>query len=231
MEQTIQERNGADWSINPGAKRVALYVRVSARDKGQDTANQLDQLRAFCHANDWRIVREYQDHESGGKADRQQFQAMMDAARTREFDVLLFWALDRFSREGVLETLNHLERLTAAGVQWKSFTEQYLDSCGVFRDAVIAILAVIAKQERLRISERVRAGMDRALTNGTRAGRPFGRPRVIFRRDLVVELRKEGRSWSQIADQIGVSSGSVRRAYRDLSATLEPCQNPLGDVQ
>jgi predicted site-specific integrase-resolvase len=71
-------------------KRVAIYVRVSTRDKGQDTTNQLDKLREFCHSNDWRIVREYQDQDSGGKADRQGFQAMLAAARMREFDVVLF---------------------------------------------------------------------------------------------------------------------------------------------
>jgi DNA invertase Pin-like site-specific DNA recombinase len=42
--------------------------------------------------------------ESGGKADRLQFKAMMTDAAQREFDVLLFWALDRFSREGVYQT-------------------------------------------------------------------------------------------------------------------------------
>ena len=55
--------------------------------------------------------------------------------------VLLFWALDRLSREGVLETLQHLNRLTSYGVRYRSFTEQYFDSCGIFRDAVIAIIA------------------------------------------------------------------------------------------
>ena len=40
----------------------------------------------------------------------------------------MFWSLDRFSREGVSATLNHLERLTAAGVNWRSYTEEYLDS-------------------------------------------------------------------------------------------------------
>jgi DNA invertase Pin-like site-specific DNA recombinase len=73
-----------------------------------------------------------------------------------DYGYLLFWSLDRFSREGVAATLNHLERLTPAGVQWKNFFEQYLDSCGIFRDAVLAILAVIAKQEGIRRSERVR---------------------------------------------------------------------------
>jgi DNA invertase Pin-like site-specific DNA recombinase len=73
-----------------------------------------------------------------------------DIENQRRFEVLLFRALDRFSREGVLETLNYLQRLNSFGVNWRSHTEQYLDSCGVFREAVLAILAVIAKQERIR---------------------------------------------------------------------------------
>ena len=73
---------------------------------------------------------------------------MFEAASRREFDVLLFWSLDRLSREGTVETLNHLQRLTSYGVHWRSFTEQYLDSTGIFREAVIGILAAVAKQER-----------------------------------------------------------------------------------
>lgn len=164
--------------------RAALYTRVSTRDKGQDTKTQLRQLREFCATQSWTIVTEYEDHESGGKADRAQFKAMMADATQRKFDVLLFWALDRLSREGVYETHTYLKRLDDAGVRFRSFTEPYLDSCGMFRDAVISILAVIAKQERIRISERIRAGLDRARANGTRTGQPFGRPRVVFRRDV-----------------------------------------------
>jgi DNA invertase Pin-like site-specific DNA recombinase len=41
----------------------------------------------------------------------------------------------------------------------RSFTEQYFDSCGSFRDAVISIAATLAKQERLKISERTMAGL------------------------------------------------------------------------
>jgi len=44
---------------------------------------------------------------------------MFDAASGREFDCLLFWSLDRFSREGVLETLQHLQQLTAQGVGYR----------------------------------------------------------------------------------------------------------------
>ena len=134
--------------------RCALYARVSTKDKGQEVENQLRQLREFSVHSGWTIVAEYIDHESGKISDREQFQAMFEAASKRRFDVLLFWSLDRLSREGVLPTLQHLQRLSCYGVGYRSFTEQYFDSCGIFRDAVIAIVATVAKQERIRISER-----------------------------------------------------------------------------
>ena len=155
------------------------------------------------------------DHESGSRADRVQFKAMMADAAQRKFDVLLFWALDRLSREGVYETLTYLKRLDDAGVRFRSFTEPYLDSCGMFRDAVISILAVIAKQERIRLSERVRADLSRARAVGTRSGQPVGRPKVIFRRDRVVQLHEEGRSWNEISKETGASVTTVRRAFKE----------------
>jgi len=78
---------------------------------------------------------------------------MLEAASRKEYDMVLFWSLDRFSREGVLETLQHLKALTSHGVEWFSYREEYLRSIGPFRDAVLAILAAIAKQERVRLSE------------------------------------------------------------------------------
>ena len=91
------------------------------------------------------VYREFVDHETGSTDDRTAFQAMFKDASQRKFDVLLFWALDRLSREGVLETLQHLNRLTSYGVGYRSFTEQYFDSCGIFRDAVIAIIVTVAR--------------------------------------------------------------------------------------
>ena len=162
----------AQFSNNPDTMRVALYARVSTKDKGQETENQLCQLREFADRNGWRIVAEYIDYESGKASDRAQFQQMFNAASKRQFDVLLFWSLDRLSREGVLPTLQHLQRLTSYSIGYRSFTEQYFDSCGIFRDAVIAIVATVAKQERIRISERVRAGLATARHKGQRLGRP-----------------------------------------------------------
>ena len=186
--------------------KIALYTRVSTRDR-QDVANQLRQLREFCRTQDWTIVREFTDEVTGKHSDREDFKAMFSAASRREFDCVLFWSLDRFTREGAYETLQHLQRLTSYGVGYKSFTEQYLDSCGLFRDAVISILATIAKQERIRLSERTIAGLERAKAQG----RVGGRPRVICDREKVFSLRQEGCSLGEIAGQLSLSKTTVAR--------------------
>jgi DNA invertase Pin-like site-specific DNA recombinase len=186
--------------------KIGIYGRVSTRDK-QEVENQLVQLREFAAKQGWQIIREYVDRETGATSDREQFQAMFTDAGRRKFDLVLFWSLDRLSREGVLETLQHLNRLTACGVGYKSFTEQYLDSCGIFKDAVIGILAVIAKQERVRLSERTRAGIAIARSKG----RQLGRPRLDTQPGEIARLKAQGLSQRAIGRELGISEGSVRR--------------------
>jgi DNA invertase Pin-like site-specific DNA recombinase len=188
--------------------RTAVYGRVSTRERGQDTQNQLHQIREFAARQGWIIVLEFVDNESGSTDDREQFQAMFQAASRREFDVLLFWSLDRLSREGVFETLTHLNRLTGYGVRYRSFTEQWFDSCGIFRDAVISIMATLAKQERVRISERTKAGLERAR----REGKTLGRPKVEVNAAEIRQLRARGLSWSAVAAQTGVARATCQRA-------------------
>lgn len=190
-------------------KRVALYARVSTKDGRQDTENQLIALREYCAKQGWEITGEYVDHETGGTSKRPHFQRMFTDARLRKFDLLLFWSLDRLSREGVSATLNHLERLTAAGVNWRSFTEEYLDSCGIFRDAVLSILATIAKQERVRRSERATAAITRLKRQGHTEH--LGRPRLVMDRDKARRLHEEGWSVRKIAAEMGTSAATVCR--------------------
>jgi DNA invertase Pin-like site-specific DNA recombinase len=187
--------------------RTAIYARVSTKDKGQSVESQLIQLREFCQRSGWTIEHEYVDTMSGKTANRPAFKAMFEAARQREFDCVLFWSLDRFSREGVLETLQHLQTLSAAGVHWRSYTEQYLDSCGMFRDAVLSILATIAKQERVRLSERTLAGLARAR----RQGQTLGRPQVVCDREKIRRMRASGVSLGEIARVTGVAKTTVAR--------------------
>jgi DNA invertase Pin-like site-specific DNA recombinase len=203
--------------------RAAIYARVSTSDGRQEVENQLAELRRFAATQNWEIAGEYIDHESGGKADRAEFRRMFTDAAQRRFDLVLVWALDRLTREGVAETFEYIKRLTSHGVQFVSFTEEHFRTAGPAGELMIAVAAWIAKQERIRISERVRAGLSRARAQGTRSGKPVGRPQAVFRRDEATALRGSGLSWSQIARKLGVGITTVRRACKGAS---HPCQNP-----
>lgn len=195
--------------------RAAIYARVSTADGRQEVENQLAELRRFAALQSWEITGEYVDHESGGRADRAEFRRMFRDAGQRRFDLILVWALDRLTREGVAETFEYIKRLDSHGVQFVSFTEEHFRTTGPAGELMVAVAAWIAKQERLRISERVRAGLNRARTHGTRSGKPVGRPKVVIDGDRVLELRDiERLSWPQIARRMHAGSGSVRRAYK-----------------
>lgn len=106
--------------------------------------------------------------------------------------------------------MKHLQRLTSYGVHYRSFTEQYLDSTGIFKEAVIGILAAVAKQERVRLSERTIAGLQRAKAQGRIGGRPKAEDnyKLVSR---VESLRAEGRSIRQIAATVGASPTTVQK--------------------
>lgn len=194
-------------------KRIALYARVSTRDK-QEAENQLRDLRRYAKAQRWQVVEEFIDRESGSKSDRQQFTAMFEGAHRRHFDLVLFWSLDRFSREGVVKTLGHLERLTGYGVEWKSYTQQYLDSSGPFGPALVALLAALAQQERETIRARVIAGQQRARAEG----KQIGRPKKVADRKKVKALRKAGMSYRAIGQKMGASAMWVHGVCSDAAA-------------
>ena len=150
--------------------RAALYARVSTRDKGQDTENQLAQLRKFCVDSGWPIVQEFVDHATSKHSEREQFQAMFAAASRREFDCLVTWALDRLSREGVSKTFEHIKVLRSYGVEYVSFTEPHFRTTGPAGELMIAVAAWIAEQEHKRISERVRAVWRKHASKAASAG-------------------------------------------------------------
>lgn len=92
-------------------------------------------------------------------------------------------------------------------MQFKSFTEQYLDSTGMFREAIIGFLAAIAKREhvRARFSERIKAGQARSSK---------ARSRPALGEDVVTELRRlrgQGLSFGKIQAATGVPVATMHK--------------------
>jgi DNA invertase Pin-like site-specific DNA recombinase len=131
---------------------------------------------------------------------------------------LLFGGSTYFARS-VKQLVLALEEFRMLGIDFVSHQEA-LDTSTSMGRAMFTIIAAIAELERNIIRERVISGLDHAQRNGTRSGKPVGRPRVVFRHDQVLELRKDHRSWRQIAKECGVGVTTVRRAYRSITAAL-----------
>lgn len=157
--------------------KVAIYARVSkdeasADGKLQDPENQLQPLRKFAEAMGWKVSEEFVDRASGGNSNRPEFQRMLGRVRQRHFDIILIWALDRFSREGMMNTLSYIRQLKEYKTGLKSLQESWLDTTqeGV-AELLLGIMAWVASEEKRKISERTKAGLAKKKADGIRLGR------------------------------------------------------------
>jgi len=185
--------------------KVAIYARISKETSELENQQQL--LRVYCESMKYEITEEYLDIVSGGSSNRPEFNRLMEDASKRKFDMLLFFALDRLTREGTRKTIQYLQMLDDYGVTYKSYSEQYLDSSGIFKDVIISLLSTLAKQERIRTGERVRAGLERSRRLYNRIG---GRPRIEESTiQKIQKLKSEGMSIMAISNELGISRGTI----------------------
>ena len=200
-------------------RRAALYVRVSTNTRSrrgdalafdQDPSVQQCPLRQLAGQRGWTVVQVYSDRASGAKERRPGLDALMADARRGLLDVVVVFRFDRFARS-VRQLVLALEEFRALGIDFISYQEA-LDTSTPMGKAMFTIIAAMAELERSIIRERVVAGLEYARRHGTKSGRAVGRPRAVFRRDRVVELRAAGLSWRQIALKLGATVTTVRRA-------------------
>ncbi len=207
----------------PKLMRAACYLRIST--EGQELANQRAEITPFIERRGWKLECTFEDVVSGGKKERDRpgFAAMLKAAHQRKFDILVFWALDRLTREGTRATLNYLQRLESKGVDYVSYQEQWLDSTGPFKDVMISMFATLAKQERARISERTIAGLKVARAKGKRLGRP---PLAEETVQAILSLNRDfGIGARKIAKSTGFPLGTVSvilSRSRQKTSSLKP---------
>lgn len=192
--------------------KVGIYARVSTRDGRQFTENQVTEMRRYAERQEWRIVDEYIDRSTGSRGvdGRDELARLMRDADSKKFDLVLVFALDRFTREGVLKAFQYVERLTAAGVQFRSVTEEHFQTSGPAGELFMAVAAWMAKQERAQLRNRINAGLDRARA----AGKQLGRPRVPVNVEKVLELQRQGLSIRRIAKALETSNSTVERILR-----------------
>src|SRR4029077_12196137 len=143
------------------------------------------------------------------------FRRIKGNAAKRKFDCVLFWALDRVSREGMAQTIAHLQCLVSYGVAFHSYTEPHLATDNeLVRNILLALLSSLAKLEAQKISDRTKAGMARAKANGIKIGRPkLG----IEMRQKIVQRAEKGETPYAIAKALGIDRHTATK-YAHLRA-------------
>jgi DNA invertase Pin-like site-specific DNA recombinase len=192
--------------------RAAIYARVSPLNHGQDPTMQTRELKEYCQRRGWDIAGEYVDvGVSGAKEHRPQLDALLAACRKRRVDALVVYRYDRFARS-LRQLVNALEEFRSLGIEFISLHEG-VDTSTPNGRLVFGIFASIAEFERELIRDRVKSGIAAARLKGRR----LGRPRVIVDVARISVLRASGLSWPKIADELGLSVGTVFQAARGLS--------------
>lgn len=185
---------------------AALYVRVST-DK-QTVENQITELRQLAVARGFAPAI-YEEVESATKA-RPVMDRMLADARAGRVRAILVWALDRLHRSmvGSIQTVLECDRI---GVPVISVREPWLDTAGPVRPLLIAIFGWVAEQERSRLIERTKAGLEWARRQGKRLGRPPTSPILLH---AAANLVDKGMSVTAAARAKGISHGALGRFLR-----------------
>jgi DNA invertase Pin-like site-specific DNA recombinase len=194
--------------------KTAIYARVSTSD--QNCESQLKELREYIARRGWTVAAEYVDHGfSGAKASRPALDSLMKAAALRKFSCVAVYKLDRFGRS-VLHLSQQLAALESYGIRFIAISQGLdTDASNPTSRLLTGILSCVAEFERELLRERTLSGIRAAQ----QAGKHVGRPRRIFRRDLVVKLRDdEGRSWRSIAAELDIPTMTAVAAYREFQA-------------
>ena len=224
--RTVPGWSGDTQAGRPGgAVRVCTYTRVSGPD--QNPALQAEELDEYVRRQGWEIVAAYSDIISGAKARRPGLDQLMADARRGKFEVVLVWKLDRFGRS-LVDCLNNIQALESLGIRFIAVTQGLdTDHRNPASKFLLQVLGAAAEFERSLIVERSRAGQARyrrdyeagkvGKTVNSRSGKnlPPHRPRKVFDRQKVAELRRNGMSLRNIARRLGLGLGTVTRALQD----------------
>lgn len=197
--------------------RCAIYVNVPLSQSAQEAEKQLRQLKQLATSEDWQLTKIYRDQATPASTVRPGYDLMRSDATKGRFDVLLFWALDQLSQAGALASLRILTEFNGWGIHYHSFTEPYLNSRGPHHQAVVSVLATIAKQHSLNLSKRTRRGLERQKVNGSPGPKGRlgpGKPPVEFNHAKARKLREvDGLSYLKIATVCGVSKATIYRLF------------------
>lgn len=198
---------------------------------------QLTELRRYAKAQKWKVDKEHEYIDagwSGKNGERPALKRCMASAKLRAFDTILVWKLDRWGRS-VVQLTTDILALDSAGIRFICVTQGIdTDKNNSMSRLLINILSAFAQFERDVIQERIAAGAAQykedfeagVIGKGrhSKSGKDLAphRPRKVFDRQHVMDLRGAGKSWNEIVEATGLAKTTIRRALQELAAEVAP---------
>ncbi len=163
------------------------YIRVSSKD--QNEGRQVEKMQALGIEERFIFV----DKASGKDFDRPNYQAMKKVLR--DGDILYIDSLDRLGRnyDGIIHEWKHITRKLKADIvaldmeglfDSRKFREMG-DIGKLMEDQFLALLSYVAEQERKKIKQRQREGINLALKEGRSYGRPKAKIPPNFKQEYI----------------------------------------------
>ena len=184
--------------------KAAIYSRVST-DK-QTTDNQIQELLAVAERNGWTVEAVYSDVISGAKEKRPELETLMTSVIRREVDVVLIWDISRLGRS-LQHLLKLLEEFHAKGVD-VYFHQQGIDTTTPAGKLMFQMCGAFAEFERGMIQERVKAGLARAVAQGTKLGAPTVPTKIQAKAQEMYEV---GMSFRKIGRELNIHHATVKK--------------------
>lgn len=162
------------------ALRVIGYVRVRTAkqsENGHGLGAQMQALQQFCVQRGYELLTMTSDVVSGSASDRMYGRATAIAGLEAGIaDALLVRALDRATRDQ-LDGAKLFKRAEQNG--WRLLDCEGADSGNHDQRVTADVRIAVAAEEKRKISARTREGLAKARRQGTKSGRPIGRPVTV----------------------------------------------------
>ena len=161
---------------DPGeTTRAVIYARYSSHAQNeQSIEGQLHDCYEWAQQQNVMVIKEYIDRAmTGTKDDRPDFQRMIEDAAKRQFELVIVWKLDRFSRNRY-DSAIYKTRLKKYGVRVVSVKENISDAPeGIILEGM---LESMAEYYSANLSQNVKRGIRESMEKGYFCGGliPYG---------------------------------------------------------
>ena len=211
------------------AAKAIIFTRCSSSgslEGRQDTTRQVEDLKHYADLNGIKIIKTYEEHISGGKANKERplLQEALSFCIDNKIDIILISELSRLGRrcDEILETIKFLKdnRINCYFLkeQLSIFSSDGKEN--PYLTIMCAVLGTAAELERETIYYRLKSGRDKYVRDGGRLGKPKGagiksREQMAVEYKAVIKNLRAGQSIRNTSKITGFSPCTVIKVKKE----------------